>query len=112
MKQKEATTQQVFEANQRVQQLAKKLQGLESTTVRKFSYFVSSFFLRPSFDVFRLLAAVPLPDVMHKDAAVRLHQVVDLAKRMCAALGMVCGTLYHGEEDLDATLDGVTKLLA
>lgn len=31
---------------------------------------------------------------------------------MRAALGTTCRTLYRGEEDLHATLDGVTKLLA
>lgn len=49
---------------------------------------------------------------MHEEAAARLEQVADLPEWMRSTLGMACETLYHGEEDLDATLDGVAKLLA
>lgn len=42
----------------------------------------------------------------------RLQRVTNLTERMHAALGMVCSTLFCGEDDLEVTLEGVTKLLA
>lgn len=45
------------------------------------------------------------------DPVRHLQHVAELVLWMCTALGTVCGTLYHGEEGLDDTLDGVVKLL-
>lgn len=92
LKQKEASVQRLSDTRAEVdecaQRRAKRLQDLEAA------------------------AGLPLPDVVHEDAVTRLQQVADLAQKMRVTLGTACGTLYHGEKDLDNTLDGVVKLLA
>lgn len=73
---KEATAERLSEARAeadlRAKQLEKKLQGLEATAKRKILTSCFSFPLRSSFELICFSVAVPLPDVVHEDAATRL----------------------------------------
>lgn len=58
-----------------------------------------------------LYAAVSFPEIQNDDVDARLQEVAATAERMCGALGLAVGMLFHGDPRLCPNLETVLTLL-